>query len=723
LRHARATLLQQPAEAVMTSEDQTARQASATADAATTTNFHDAADAALLGRVAEGEAQAQEKLAARLVLRVRRAAHALMRGSVDAEDAAQHALIEVLRAAHRYRGNLSIERWSDRITGASVIRFARAVRRRSALLDPAPADVESARGERPPRNLEECLSRLTEGPRETLLLRHVFGHTVEEIAELSQASPATVKDRLLAARRELRRLAVARQGPDDSQAVVLGSDSERWTALRDREALGEPLSAAELEELVAFEASDPEVLAYVAQMRELEGYLQAAREGRLTSADRELVRRALSAVRVTSPSARVRAVENDADLALVADPEGPGWIRSIATGMSVVMAVAAALALAYYEPRSVRRAGNAASKAAPEPEEEPRPLAPMVEALASARTSARGARLRRAGTLLAPGAPLGQGDVITSGERPGCFVIALESEVCLGANSAVKLTDLTATSLLVELEEGRATANLKPTGVERTFAITSGPVRVTALGTVFGVERNVGVSQVRVRVLRGKVRLDAGAQATQLDEARGALFRTEEGTLDVVELLPALAQREWDLVRTAQPGAAFVASHPTAAAPARDDEVPSSDVVEAGTLDTAAELRPADEGGAPRELMQQAWELLKAERWPEAAAVYERIHREHARSEEAHIVLVRLGDLLLERLAAPERALAVFERYLHEGGGPLEAEARYGRITAYRRLSRRGEERAAIEEFLRTHASSPKAAMLEARLRVLAETN
>jgi outer membrane protein assembly factor BamD (BamD/ComL family) len=117
--------------------------------------------------------------------------------------------------------------------------------------------------------------------------------------------------------------------------------------------------------------------------------------------------------------------------------------------------------------------------------------------------------------------------------------------------------------------------------------------------------------------------------------------------------------------------------------------------------------------------MQEAWELLKAERWSDAAQVYQRIGDEHPRSEEAHIVLVRLGALLLERLGEPEQALHAFERYVREGGGPLEAEARYGAIAAHRRLARPEQEQVAIEEFLRLHGKSPKAAMLAVRLRAL----
>ncbi len=174
---------------------------------------HFAEDLRLMQLVASGDGHAQRLLANRLVVRVRRAATAIMRGAVDADDASQQALIEILRSAHNYRGDSSLERWADRITSRSVIRFARAVRRRNKTVEPH-ADAELASAEAPDdraadgtvRGVDAYLALLSESRREVLILRHGLGHSVEEIAELTQTSPNTVKDRLLAARRDMRKL-------------------------------------------------------------------------------------------------------------------------------------------------------------------------------------------------------------------------------------------------------------------------------------------------------------------------------------------------------------------------------------------------------------------------------------------------------------------------------------------------------------------------------------
>jgi len=497
---------------------------------------------------------------------------------------------------------------------------------------------------------------------------------------------------------------------------------ERWASLRDREASGDALTADEQSELGRIEGVDPDVQRYVMQMRELEGYLEGKRGEHATAPDHQLVLRALSAVQLEAPSPRVQAIDHDRELARAADPEGPGWIRVLATALSVGMTLAAALALVLYEPRSVRRGANAGPQPAPasgaaHAAERARavPLDPRVEALLQARTSERGARLRRAGELLEPGALLGQSDVISSGDRPGCLAIGSELELCLAAGSSIVLSALTENDVAVALDQGHLSVHAPRAPSERSWrrvAVDAGEVRVTTDSpATFGVdlgESNAG--SVRTRVLRGRVRLVAAAQSLEIPELKSAVYRRTERVLELVDMSPGPAQHEWDLVGTGKLGSVVAPIWSNSGDRAR--------------LEDGAEGEPIEDepvaAPAPRELMQEAWELLKQERWQEAAAVYQQIAREAPHSEESHIVLVRLGALQLERLADPQGALTAFDRYLNEGGGPLAAEARRGRIAVFRRLGRADDERAAIEEFLRVHDKSTEAPQLEARLRVLA---
>jgi RNA polymerase sigma-70 factor (ECF subfamily) len=58
---------------------------------------------------------------------------------------------------------------------------------------------------RVPRAIIEYLGELPETRRVALVLRHVMGYSVEEIAELTEVSPNTVKDRLHHAREHVRK--------------------------------------------------------------------------------------------------------------------------------------------------------------------------------------------------------------------------------------------------------------------------------------------------------------------------------------------------------------------------------------------------------------------------------------------------------------------------------------------------------------------------------------
>ncbi len=61
------------------------------------------------------------------------------------------------------------------------------------------------------------------------LLRHAFGQSVEEIAELTQVSPDTVRDRLLLARREFRRrLVPARNSEHQAWAHALQGGAREY---------------------------------------------------------------------------------------------------------------------------------------------------------------------------------------------------------------------------------------------------------------------------------------------------------------------------------------------------------------------------------------------------------------------------------------------------------------------------------------------------------------
>jgi len=174
-----------------------------------------AADLSLMRRVAAADRHAQRVLAHRLAARVQRISRRLIRNQADADDASQIALIEILRSAGTYQDISSIERWADRITVRTVLRHARNQRRMpwqqlSGLVDAetvsAPPPDESSPDEATPRPVDEYLAELPPARREVLVMKHSLGYTTQEIAELTKSPVGTIKDRLVAARKQLRKL-------------------------------------------------------------------------------------------------------------------------------------------------------------------------------------------------------------------------------------------------------------------------------------------------------------------------------------------------------------------------------------------------------------------------------------------------------------------------------------------------------------------------------------
>lgn len=161
-------------------------------------------------RVAEGDAAAQSEFIALVERRVRTIALAILHHPQDAEDAAQNALLELLRSARTYRGD-GLLAWSDRIAARTSARHARNRRVRAArtesVLDAEHLPVHPRHSNLTaiPRPILEYLEELPEAPRTALVMRHVLEYTVKEIAELTETPENTVKDRLLRARQQLRR--------------------------------------------------------------------------------------------------------------------------------------------------------------------------------------------------------------------------------------------------------------------------------------------------------------------------------------------------------------------------------------------------------------------------------------------------------------------------------------------------------------------------------------
>jgi RNA polymerase sigma-70 factor, ECF subfamily len=170
-------------------------------------------DARLAAAAARADPAAMRALVTRLMGRVDHVAKALFKNPASAADASQSAMVEILRSIGSYRPLGSLESWADRITARVGYRMLRG-QRRSARREDAETEVESVPevpsgprlAEDVPRPVWSYLDRLPEVMHEVLVLRHVLGYSIEEIAELTEVSPNTVKDRLLRGREQVSKL-------------------------------------------------------------------------------------------------------------------------------------------------------------------------------------------------------------------------------------------------------------------------------------------------------------------------------------------------------------------------------------------------------------------------------------------------------------------------------------------------------------------------------------
>jgi RNA polymerase sigma-70 factor (ECF subfamily) len=169
-------------------------------------------DRVLMAAVADGDTVARRELALRLLPRVKRTVRAVLGQHEDLDDAVQICLMEVLRAAPGYRGDSSVETWARRIVVRRAMRFARRQRMRLVVdADSDPTDLsvpeEQMRlRERLPRPLDVYLDDLPEIHRVALVLRHGFGYSLREIADMTGTSANTIKMRLFHGLKKLRKL-------------------------------------------------------------------------------------------------------------------------------------------------------------------------------------------------------------------------------------------------------------------------------------------------------------------------------------------------------------------------------------------------------------------------------------------------------------------------------------------------------------------------------------
>lgn len=131
----------------------------------------------------------------------------------DVDDLVQRSLIEILRSAGTFRGESSLETWSDRIASRTAMRLIKQRARQAEVVtlvaDPEPDELFSGEDEVMKaglrRRLAGLLSRLSPERRAAVVLHHVHGYSVQEISDLTDTPVNTVRDRLRVGKALLRK--------------------------------------------------------------------------------------------------------------------------------------------------------------------------------------------------------------------------------------------------------------------------------------------------------------------------------------------------------------------------------------------------------------------------------------------------------------------------------------------------------------------------------------
>ena len=178
-------------------------------------------DLGLARRCAAREPAAVRQLLGENNQRLFRAAWSILKDRTEAEEAVQSGYLKAFAALDSFAGQSSLSTWLTRIViNESLARLRSAARRRKRLAgdgvtiiedyreklmrgsQPARPDAAVARDELR-RMIEQAVAALPDMFRTVFVLREIEGLSVEETAQALDIAPATVKTRLLRARRRL----------------------------------------------------------------------------------------------------------------------------------------------------------------------------------------------------------------------------------------------------------------------------------------------------------------------------------------------------------------------------------------------------------------------------------------------------------------------------------------------------------------------------------------
>lgn len=171
-----------------------------------------------VAQAAAGDRAVAQELLLELLPRIRNLVRYLVWNDADVDDIAQLSLVEVARSFGNYRGEGALSSWADRITMRVTLHHVRRKRndeRRRSTLSP---DLHVVTGSDQPddftlrRQTSRLLDELPDDQRQAVVMHHVLGLSMPELATELGIPFETARSRLRLGIQKLR-ARVLRRGP------------------------------------------------------------------------------------------------------------------------------------------------------------------------------------------------------------------------------------------------------------------------------------------------------------------------------------------------------------------------------------------------------------------------------------------------------------------------------------------------------------------------------
>ena len=177
-------------------------------------------DALIIERIRAGDENAFEEIVISYQKRIYSLCYRMTGNEQDAYDLAQEVFLRVYRNLQGFKGDSSFSTWIYRITSNICVDHLRRSKR-AKVISLTPADDEAAEVALPDdtyspeksyskREIAEVITKalesLSNDHRQMIILRDINQLTYDEIGEILELEPGTVKSRIFRAREQLRRI-------------------------------------------------------------------------------------------------------------------------------------------------------------------------------------------------------------------------------------------------------------------------------------------------------------------------------------------------------------------------------------------------------------------------------------------------------------------------------------------------------------------------------------